>query len=107
MGVITGLFGTLSTLATLLGYEKACIADLPDTVNGYAVDWSHGVGYNLVLVATLFKLVDLACHALVPVPQTPMEKSFDAIEDTEMERVSSNRSGERAAPDVGGTPQTP
>ena len=80
---VAGMFGTISTLVTLYGYSSGCWRNFPG--NGEYVikqegklsgpikvtfdgEWYGGPGLALMIAATLFKIVNLACHLMVPTP---------------------------------------
>ena len=80
---VAGMFGTISTLVTLYGYSSGCWRNFPGsgeheikaegslskpikvTFDG---EWYGGPGLALMIAATLFKIVNLACHLMVPTP---------------------------------------
>ena len=71
-GTITGLFGALSGMGSMMSFAKNCWQDLPTslTVKGVAVtiEWEAGTGWTLMLIAVLLKTYDVFCHFIVPTP---------------------------------------
>lgn len=67
-GIITGLFGLLSTLQSLNAFGYSCRRSLND-IDGQT--WEIGPGLTLSFVAAVLKTVDVAIHGYVTVPRTP------------------------------------
>ena len=80
---VAGMFGTISTLVTLYGYSSGCWRNFPGkgeheikqegSLSGpirvtFDGEWYGGPGLALMIAATLFKIVNLACHLMVPTP---------------------------------------
>eukprot|EP00968_Pinguiococcus_pyrenoidosus_P025152 scaffold5546_cov247-Pinguiococcus_pyrenoidosus.AAC.2 len=85
--MLTGMAGFFSGISSAVTYIQACGEGFPDegrtVVNGVAIDseFSHTLGPSaiLLLVASLMKLIDVAIHCLVPVPEvTCMYEGFTA-----------------------------
>jgi len=78
-GTITGIFGALSGMATMVSFANACWNDLPTTLvlnNTYTdyqaipvpITWEGGTGWTLMLIAVMLKIFDVFCHFIVPTP---------------------------------------
>mmetsp|Transcript_13521 Transcript_13521/g.50304 ORF Transcript_13521/g.50304 Transcript_13521/m.50304 type:complete len:185 (+) Transcript_13521:566-1120(+) len=76
-GIVTGTVGCISGIISVLTYTQACGENFPDegvtVVDGLEVEseFSYRLGPSaiLLLVASLMKLIDVAIHCLVPVPE--------------------------------------
>jgi hypothetical protein len=68
IGIITGIFGLVSTLAALHAYNQTCVEALDSNVGSIYIAQRLGVGYYLVYVTALAKVVDIWAHLIVPVP---------------------------------------
>ena len=81
---VAGMFGTVSTLATIYGYSSGCWRNFPEqglhkilpenTLNDhidveFIGNWYGGPGLSLMIAATLLKVVNLICHLIVPTPK--------------------------------------
>ena len=106
MGIGTGIFGFASTLAALLAFVTNCSDRLPtpDATFTFAkaggsvtlpVTWSVGPAFACLLVATLLKPVDVACHAILPTP--PRNHPKYPFEDGDVEG-GGGANGTTAAP---------
>mmetsp|Transcript_89268 Transcript_89268/g.257458 ORF Transcript_89268/g.257458 Transcript_89268/m.257458 type:complete len:359 (-) Transcript_89268:168-1244(-) len=71
MGVVSNVVSLFNSLVALWSFRTACYSAMPKTVgNGHGhIEWSIGIGFRCLLVATLIKIPDAICHLLVPVPQ--------------------------------------
>ena len=67
-GIITGVFGLLSTLVSLNTFGLSCRRSL-DTLPGQT--WEVGPGLALATSAVVLKVVDIGIHCIVPVPEIP------------------------------------
>lgn len=73
---VGGLFSCVNTLASFAGFLQVCKKGLPRRPfsTGYSsipdlhAEWSIGIGLSLLIVATLFKLVDAAIHCVIKTP---------------------------------------
>jgi hypothetical protein len=81
---IAGMFGTISTLATIYGYSSGCWRNFPEkglhqitpenTLSNHINvmfdgNWYGGPGLSLMIAATLLKVVNMICHLIVPTPK--------------------------------------
>jgi hypothetical protein len=82
-GLCTNIFGFVVSLGALMSFRKACYNDLPGSLYGQDVDWSIGVGYNCVFVATVIKLLDASVHFLLPTPKQKWKKPPAGITEVE------------------------
>ena len=116
---VAGMFGTISTLVTLYGYSSGCWRNFPGSgeheikqegsLNGpikvkFTGEWHGGPGLALMIAATLFKVVNLVCHVMVPTPsfcrshdgENPYVKivykkeSKENLKDSDVENMSLN-----------------
>jgi len=69
-----------STLASLSQYATDCQEELPSRVDiseigveDSRITWEYGPSFVLLALASIFKLVDVVCHLLVPVPEKSRE----------------------------------
>eukprot|EP00419_Tripos_fusus_P014516 CAMPEP_0172755990 /NCGR_PEP_ID=MMETSP1074-20121228/160910_1 /TAXON_ID=2916 /ORGANISM="Ceratium fusus, Strain PA161109" /LENGTH=277 /DNA_ID=CAMNT_0013589175 /DNA_START=195 /DNA_END=1028 /DNA_ORIENTATION=- len=70
MGVVSNLFSLFSSMVSLLSFRSYCMGELPETLLGNVnMKWHMGPGFQLVMLGTLVKLVDIACHCFVPTPK--------------------------------------
>lgn len=84
MGAVTSFFGTYSTLASLATFSQSCYRNFPAKMvsqEGLELDyeWSLGLGYYCIVVATVLKLWDAFSHVFVPTPKArhyPPEKGI-------------------------------
>lgn len=60
MGIVTGIFGLVSTLYSLTGFTASCwhVSD----------KMTVGPGLVLIVLGNVVKLYDVACHAILPTP---------------------------------------
>ena len=80
---VAGMFGTISTLATIYGYSSGCWRNFPEkgwhqitpenTLTNHITvmfdgNWYGGPGLSLMIAATLLKVVNMVCHLIVPTP---------------------------------------
>ena len=80
---VAGMFGTISTLATIYGYSSGCWRNFPEkgwhqitpenTLRNHINvmfdgNWYGGPGLSLMIAATLLKVVNMICHLIVPTP---------------------------------------
>jgi len=76
MGVVTGLYGLISGLMALADFANHCWRTQPRTfsistypeVGTIESSFEAGPGTILIAIATVLKIVDVICHALVPTP---------------------------------------
>ncbi|KAJ1433827.1 hypothetical protein B484DRAFT_447022 [Ochromonadaceae sp. CCMP2298] len=68
-GIITGIFGTLTTLSALSSFAGSCYRDFDSATDGDTLDKKLGPAFYLLLVATLLKILDVIAHIIVPVPK--------------------------------------
>src|SRR3546814_2670498 len=82
LAIITGVIGFLSTLSSLSSYGAGCFGSLPDEftigLSDVNMTWTHGPGFACILVATLFKPLNVIAHLMLP---TPDEKTKKPVED--------------------------
>mmetsp|Transcript_10104 Transcript_10104/g.16601 ORF Transcript_10104/g.16601 Transcript_10104/m.16601 type:complete len:304 (-) Transcript_10104:528-1439(-) len=68
-GIITGIIGTLTTLAALNTFADVCYRDFSVDVEGVKLEKSVGPAFYLLLFATLLKIFDVIIHFIVPTPE--------------------------------------
>jgi len=88
MGIVSTLIGMLTNIMALTGYADACYAALPTSadIDGSSVsaEWSLGGCFNCLIAATVFRLVDLFVHTIVPTPPSrhvPLRSDAKTLED--------------------------
>jgi len=91
MGVITGIYGLISTVESLRSFRKNCglKSDIPPWarsvhIDGYLLDsgdavsikvrLNAGIAFTLLSIAIWLKCVDVICHLLVPTPKQKRRK---------------------------------
>lgn len=67
MGILTGVLGFTTTLASLSAYAGGCYRNLPSTYNGKNIDYSLGPGFICLLIATVLKIFDVVVNVCLPV----------------------------------------
>lgn len=70
IGIVTGIFGLVSTLVPMYTFADACLTELQPgfRYHNVTINSKLGTAFYLLLVATLLKVVDVLAHFLVPVP---------------------------------------
>jgi len=81
MGAVTNLFSFATSMISLIGFRFACWRDLPRSIYGKEVQWELGIGFRCLMVATLIKVLDAACHLLLPTPRARWTKPSPDIKD--------------------------
>eukprot|EP00930_Biecheleria_cincta_P087577 TRINITY_DN76805_c0_g1_i1.p1 TRINITY_DN76805_c0_g1~~TRINITY_DN76805_c0_g1_i1.p1 ORF type:complete len:365 (-),score=39.32 TRINITY_DN76805_c0_g1_i1:120-1178(-) len=81
MGVVSNLFSLVTSMMSLIGFRFACWRDLPRSIDGREVQWELGIGFRCLMVATLVKVLDAACHLLLPTPRARWTKPSPEITD--------------------------
>jgi len=82
MGVFSNLISLFSSMATLLAFRMSCKDALPTTILGnVTLTWSMGLGYQLVILGTVVKVLDMVCHCLVPTPKERWQKPGEEVSD--------------------------
>ena len=69
IGIVTGIFGLVSTLAPLHAFATACVTDLQPSVSYVTMQTQLGTAFYLLTAATMLKVVDVIAHLIVPVPE--------------------------------------
>jgi hypothetical protein len=73
IGALGGILGGIATLIGLITFKSACSEELPtsysDGNNSATIEWSIGVGYEMLITATCFLIVDGCVHLLTPSPE--------------------------------------
>lgn len=69
MGIVTGVIGLLSTLAALNSFADTCFRSLDSNLPNLSLTKTPGAAFILLLIATVFKVVDVWAHIIVPVPK--------------------------------------
>ena len=82
--MLTGVFGLVSTMATLGSFADSCYNDIIDTTY---YDLAPGAGLILAAVATLLKLIDVICHVLLLTPPHRWGEAPTATDKTD-EKIS-------------------
>jgi len=83
MGVATGIFGCLSTLAALGTFRDSCWR-----LQTEYYDMEPGPGFILTAVATILKTIDVVCHLILPTPRISRNQAL-VDEDGGLSRGSS------------------
>ena len=100
LGTLTGIYGTVATMQSLKAFMYECAGRGPEeyfrhrveyllpvpaeaanasSVERVAVEIRGGPGFALLLLATLLKLYDVACHASVPTPLPKREAAAHGL----------------------------
>lgn len=69
IGIVTGLFGLVSTLSPLHAFANACVTQLQPSTGNITIITQFGAAYFLLTIATWLKVVDVLAHIIVPVPE--------------------------------------
>jgi len=72
MGVVSNIFGFITSFSSLMSFHSACYANLPselETSHGtFPIDWSLGPGWICLCIAVCIKILDGCVHLIVPTP---------------------------------------
>ena len=81
--------GLITTLSSLNSFRSMCFDHIQYSYDIYSVSTQLGPAYYLLLVATYFKVVDILCHLIVPVPAKGYFGATDGSEEAEAEEAGS------------------
>jgi len=69
MGTFSNLLGFCTSLVALLSFRQNCFSKVPSNWGPEGMyHWHIGAGFRCLAAATFIKLVDFACHVIVPTP---------------------------------------
>eukprot|EP00055_Hartaetosiga_balthica_P006023 m.18502 g.18502 ORF g.18502 m.18502 type:complete len:281 (-) comp4968_c0_seq2:194-1036(-) len=92
-GIVTGLLGFLTTLASLNIFSLGCVRGLPSTIAINIPSFQpitavnnamFGPGLALITVATLLKLFDVLLHVLLPTPSYKRQELYKEAKPGEL-----------------------
>jgi hypothetical protein len=75
MGILTGIAGFISTMASLSNFSSVCYKNIPEYENGINIHPALGPSFYCTFFATLLKLFEIFVNVIVPAP--PPGEGFD------------------------------